>query len=40
MPSAILVTAAGTMTLLLTPCSAPSIAATLDSPITPALATA
>ena len=40
MPSAILVTAAGTMTLLLTPCAAPSIAATLDSPITPALATA
>ena len=40
MPSAIRVTAAGTMTLLFTPCAAPSIAATLDSPITPALATA
>src|SRR5262245_57096119 len=39
-PAAILVTAAGTITLLFTPCSAPSIAATLDSPMTPALATA
>src|SRR6476469_5086654 len=40
MPSDILVTAAGTMTLLLTPRGAPSIAATLDRPITPALAIA
>src|SRR5690606_3009892 len=40
MPSAIRVSAAGTTTLDFTPNSAPSSAATLDSPITPDLATA
>src|ERR1700756_4445258 len=40
MPSAILVTAAGTITLLFTPSAPPSSATTLESPITPALATA
>ena len=37
-PSAIRVTAPGRMTLLFTPCSAPSSAATLDKPMRPALA--
>src|SRR6201999_945779 len=40
MPSAILVTAAGTITLHVTPSAAPSSAATLASPMTPALAAA
>src|SRR6516164_10692013 len=40
MPSAILVTAAGTITLLFTPAAAPSSATTLESPITPAFAAA
>ena len=40
MPSAIRVTAAGTITLHVTPSAAPSSAATLDNPITPALAAA
>src|SRR5580693_8126020 len=39
-PSAILVTADGTMTLQSTPSAAPSSATTLDRPITPALAAA
>ena len=38
-PSAILVTAPGTMTLHFTPSAAPSSATTLDRPIIPALAT-
>src|SRR6201997_4115960 len=37
---ALLVTAAGTITVLFTPSAAPSSAATLDNPITPALAAA